>query len=61
MQKQNEQALEYFKMLKNKKNINFRKWYLYYKLYRYENIGYYLANFVILNIPMLARFIYKRR
>ena len=60
-QKENKKALEYYKMLKNTKNINFRKWALFYKLYKYENFKYFLANFIILNIPFIGRLIYKGR
>lgn len=59
--KENIEALNYFEMLKNIKNINLRKWYLFYKLYRYENFKYFIANFIILNIPIIAKAIYKRR
>lgn len=60
-QKINEEALEYYNMLKNKKNINFRRWTLFWKLYKYENFKYFLANFIILNFPMIGKFVYKRR
>ena len=59
-QKQNSKALKYYQKLNKTKYINFRNWFLFYKLYKYENLKYYLANFVILNIPMLARIIYKK-
>ena len=58
-QKQNTKALEYYKKLNKTKNINFRNWSLFYKLYKYENFKYYIANFIILNIPMIGRIIYK--
>lgn len=61
LNKKNETALEYFKMLKEVKNINFKKWHLFYKLYHYEKFTYFIANFIILNIPILAKIIYKRR
>ena len=58
-QRINKKALEYFKKLSKKKYINLSNWGLYYKLYKYENFKYYIANFIILNIPILGRFIYK--
>lgn len=59
-QKLNEKALKYFKSLKNTKIINFKNWLLFYKLYKYENNKYFLANFIILNIPIIARNIYRK-
>ena len=58
-QKRNKKALEYYKKLNKTKNINFRNWLLFYKLYKYENFQYCIANFIILNIPMFGRIIYK--
>ena len=60
MQKQNEKALKYYERLKQTKKINFRNWGLFYKMYKYENFKYFIANFVILNIPALARLVYKK-
>lgn len=59
-QKQNEKALMYYKRLEKIKIINFRNWFMFYKLYKYENFKYYIANFIILNIPVIARLIYKK-
>lgn len=61
IKKLNKEALEYYKMLEKKKNINFRKWNLFFKLYKYEGFIYNLENFLILNIPFLVRFLLKFR
>ena len=61
LQKQNEKALKYFKMLKNKKYINFRGWNVFYKLYKTETFKYYIENFIILNLPILASIPFKLR
>ena len=55
----NKKALTYYEMLEKKKNINFRNWVLFFKLYKYEEFGYTVQNFLILNIPILARFLFK--
>ncbi len=55
----NKEALEYYNMLEKKKNINFKKWKLFFKLYKYENFNYKIQNFVILNIPVIARILFK--
>lgn len=55
IRKQNKEALEYFKMLQTKKNINFRKWNIFYKLYKEETLFKFLQNFMVLNIPCLAK------
>ncbi|MBR2743798.1 MAG: glycosyltransferase family 2 protein [Clostridia bacterium] len=57
----NMNALKYFQSLKNKKRFNFKNWGLFYNLYKYENVKYFIANFIILNVPIIARLIYKRR
>lgn len=57
--KQNEKALKYYTKLNKTKYINFRYWFLYFELYKYENFKYRIANFIILNIPILGRIIYR--
>lgn len=59
IRKLNRISLEYYKMLETKKNINFRQWGLFFKLYKYEEFGYKMQNFVILNLPILARIAFK--
>lgn len=55
----NKKALEYYEMLETKKNINFKGWGLFVKLYKYEGFSYKLQNFAILNLPILAKILYK--
>lgn len=57
----NKKALSYYKKLKEVKNINFRNWSLFYKLYKYENLKYQILNFIILNMPIIAKMLYKKR
>ena len=52
-------ALEYYEMLETKKNINFKGWGLFIKLYKYEGLSYSLQNFAILNLPVLTKILYK--
>lgn len=59
--KLNEKSLKYFESLENKKNINFRNWSLFLKLYKYEKYIYMLENFIILNIPILGRILFKMK
>lgn len=56
---QNKQALDYFKMLKNKNHFNYKRWRLFFKLYKTETFSYKIQNFVILNLPFLAGFAFK--
>lgn len=58
LRKQNVDALEYFKMIKEKKNFNFRKWNVFYKLYKYESFSQFLKNFIVLNLPFLVRIVF---
>lgn len=55
----NKEALAYFEKLKTVNKINFSNWGLFFKLYKYEDFGYKWKNFLILNMPNLARIIYK--
>lgn len=61
LKKQNKQALEYYKMIKNKKNFNFIGWNIFYKLYKEETLLYFVENFVILNMPFFARIVFSIR
>lgn len=60
IKKLNRQALEYYKNLKNVKTISFSKWGLFFKLYKYESFKYKMKNFLILNMPGIARIAYKK-
>lgn len=53
LRKQNKQALEYFKMLKTKKYVNFKGWLTFHKLFKTESLYKYLENFMVLNFPII--------
>lgn len=59
VRKLNKEALEYYQMLEKKKNLNFRKWGLFFKLYKYEGFVYKMENFAILNLPIIAKTLFK--
>ena len=59
VKKLNREALAYFEKLKNVKNINLSNWGLFFKLYKYEDFKYKMKNFLILNIPAVARIAFK--
>lgn len=61
LKKENKEALEYFKMIQNKKNVNFRKWNVFHRLYKNETIYYYIINFFIMNLPGISRILFKIR
>ena len=61
VQKLNLQALEYFKMIEQKKNFNFKHWNVYHKLYENETFYYYILNFIIMNLPFIGRGLFKIR
>ena len=61
LRKLNKDAYEYFSMLKNKKNFNFKKWGIFHKLYKTETFMYYIENFMIMNMPFLARGLFNIR
>lgn len=59
IKKLNRKSLEYFENLENVKNINFKNWFLFFKLYKYESFSYKMQNFVILNMPIIAKVLFK--
>lgn len=61
LQKQNKKALDYYLMLANKKNFNFKGWTTFHKLYKTEKILYYIENFMIMNMPAIARILFYIR
>lgn len=61
LQKLNNEAYEYFKMVKTKKNINFKKWGVFHELYKTEKLSYYILNFIIMNLPVIGRPLFKVR
>lgn len=61
LQKLNQKSYDYFKMLEKKKRINFKGWTTFHQLYKIEKFMYYLENFLIMNMPILARWIFNIR
>ena len=59
IKKLNRKALEYYEMLETKKNINFKGWGLFIKLYKYVGFSYNLQKFAKLNLPIFAKILYK--
>ena len=55
LQKSNQEAYDYFKMVESKKNINFKGWTTFHKLYKTETFKYYIENFMIMNMPLISR------
>ena len=51
----NSKAYNYFKMIENKKNFNFKNWNIFHELYKTETIIYYLENFLIMNMPFIRK------
>lgn len=61
IQEKNTKALNYFKMLKNKKYFNFKNWNIFYDLYKNETFKYYIENFMVFNMPLLSSGVFKVR
>ncbi len=61
LQELNKKAYDYFKMLEKKKKINFKGWTTFHKLYKTEKFIYYIENFLIMNIPVLAKGLFNIR
>lgn len=61
LKKQNKEALEYYQRLQKIKAFNFRGWNIFYELYKEETWLYFIENFVILNMPFLAKIVFSIR
>ena len=61
IQKLNNEAYEYFKMIEKKKKINFKSWTTFHKLYKTETFVYYIENFLIMNMPFVVRIMFSIR
>ena len=61
LQELNKKAYDYFKMLEKKTKINFKVWKIFHQLYKTETFMYYIENFLIMNIPILARLLFNIR
>lgn len=61
LQQLNQKAYDYFKMLESKKNFNFKGWHIFHRLYKRETFIYYIENFMIMNLPWLARGLFQVR
>ena len=59
LQKLNNDAYKYFKTLSQKKYFNFRGWKTFHKLYKTETLIYYIENFLIMNIPLIGKILFK--
>ena len=57
----NQKALNYFLDIKNKKYMNFKGWNVYHKLYKNDNLYFYLSNFLIFNIPAIFKILFYIR
>lgn len=61
LQELNLKALEYFEMLREKRNFNFRNWNIFHELYKNETFSYYVLNFIIMNLPFIGRGLFNVR
>ena len=61
LQQLNQKAYDYFTMLEKKKNFNFKGWHIFHRLYKKETFIYYMENFMIMNLPWLARGLFQVR
>lgn len=57
--KLNKESYDYFKYIKDKKCIAMGKIRTFHKLYNYESFKNYIVNLIILNIPIIAKIVYR--
>ncbi len=55
----NKEAVEYFSLVKKKKNLNFKNWETYNKIFKYDSFGYYMFYFFMYNFPCIYRLGYN--
>lgn len=55
----NRQALEYYNMVKLKRNINFKNLSVFHKLYKHDRVTFYISLFMIMNLPFVVRWLYN--
>ena len=55
----NQKALDYYRHLTYSKHFCFQRWGLFFSLYKYEDFKYMMENFLILNMPTIARIAFK--
>lgn len=61
LQNLNRQVLEYFENIKEKRYFNFKNWNIFHELYKTETFGYYMENFLIMNMPLIGRGLFNIR
>ncbi len=61
MKQVTKEAYQYFTDLKNHKKLQRKQIQLFWELYQYENVRYRLENFLILNMPSLAKSLFQIR
>lgn len=61
LQELNTKAYKYFKEIETKNNFNFKNWRVFHKLYKTEKLMYYIENFIIMNLPLLGKGLFKIR
>ncbi len=63
IQELNKKAFNYYLMIARKKYINLKQWTIFHELYKTEKFMYYIENFLIMNMPFLAKgvFIIRRQ
>ncbi|MBR3163409.1 MAG: glycosyltransferase family 2 protein [Clostridia bacterium] len=61
IQKLNKKALNYFLMIQSKKEMNFKGWTTFHKLYKTEKFMYYIENFLIMNMPLVSKGMFSLR
>ncbi len=61
IQQRNKTSLQFFEMVSNKKNFNFKEWKTFYNLYKNESFKYFILNFIIINLPFIGNILFKIR
>lgn len=61
LQELNKKSYKYFQMIQEKKNFNFKNWGVFHELYKTETFIYYIENFLIMNMPFIAKGLFKIR
>lgn len=61
LQELNKKALDYYRDVSKKRYFNFSNLRVFHELYKNETFMYYILNFIIMNLPIIGRPLFKIR
>ena len=59
LKKLNDEAIKYYNSIAEVKFINFKYIRTFHKLYKWDSLSYYIIQYIVMNVPFIAKFIYN--